>query len=325
MEDLRLKTQQGFRKSFQTGELAQGMAAQTKAKEIEEPQKTAQGKSGDSAPPPAAAAAAAPPPPPGIAAQAKATEMEDLRLKTAQGFRKTLQSGGLATGLAGCQAKAKEKRENLRLKAQQGFKKSLALGILGTLLAGCQAKVAAPAQAAELVRRGSKDISRGASKGSSRRSSKEIPSETVAEWREAFDIMDKSKTGKISVNDISQFLEQLGLGSDHQEAEAKDIIGSVTGGDPSKEVDFDSFCSMMRDWVGLSKAVPEDSIRAAFELVDADRDGLIGKEELLDLLQSVFGDMPQDEIDSMLAVANLPEGGKLDLAGFQKLILDDDG
>ena len=95
----------------------------------------------------------------------------------------------------------------------------------------------------------------------------DIPEDKVAEYKESFDMFDRNKKGKITINDITKIMKNFGypLSKD----EAKKMVSSVDStGDG--EVDFEEFVMLMEKHI---HNVSDDPVLLAFRDFDKNYDG----------------------------------------------------
>ncbi|KAJ2784375.1 hypothetical protein H4R18_001179 [Coemansia javaensis] len=88
------------------------------------------------------------------------------------------------------------------------------------------------------------------------------------EYREAFELFDKDKSGTITRDELASLLWSLGHSPSEQELQ--DMINEVDR-DGNGVIDFEEFVGMME----RTRAVAVEEIRRAFNCVDGDRDGII--------------------------------------------------
>ena len=85
----------------------------------------------------------------------------------------------------------------------------------------------------------------------------DIPEEKIAEYKEAFDMIDKDKKGTISVNDITKIMKNFGYPISRKEVE-KMVAEMDTSG--SGELDFEEFVTLMQKQTQYIDESDEDQV-----------------------------------------------------------------
>lgn len=122
---------------------------------------------------------------------------------------------------------------------------------------------------------------------------KEISDEYREELHEAFLMFDKNRDGSISVQELSQILQNLNQGATMDEinemikqvdVDGDGEIGTCLHTVNTKTVtDFDEFVQMMAN----AKCSTEEEMKQAFDVFDADGNGYIDKSELGEVLKQL--------------------------------------
>jgi calmodulin len=136
----------------------------------------------------------------------------------------------------------------------------------------------------------------------------DIPEEKIAEYKEAFDMFDKSHKGTISANDITKIMKNFGYPISKKEVEG--MIAEIdTSGDG--ELDFEEFVTLMQKHIQYIDESDEDAVLRAFKSFDKDHDGKITNYEFRYIL-SQLGDMFTDEeCDTLFKECDLDNDGIL--------------
>ena len=136
----------------------------------------------------------------------------------------------------------------------------------------------------------------------------DIPEEKIAEYKEAFDMIDKDKKGTISVNDITKIMKNFGYPISRKEVE-KMVAEMDTSG--SGELDFEEFVTLMQKQTQYIDESDEDQVLKAFKSFDKDHDGKITMYEFRYIL-SQLGDMfTEEECDTLFKECDLDNDGVL--------------
>eukprot|EP01126_Amoeba_proteus_P004036 TRINITY_DN11383_c0_g1_i1.p1 TRINITY_DN11383_c0_g1~~TRINITY_DN11383_c0_g1_i1.p1 ORF type:complete len:149 (-),score=35.69 TRINITY_DN11383_c0_g1_i1:188-634(-) len=132
--------------------------------------------------------------------------------------------------------------------------------------------------------------------------------------QEVFSMFDKDNSGAISTSEISQIMKTFNFTC--SEDDVNELIKRVDK-DSSGEVDFEEFLQMMAN----TRATMEEEIRSAFEVFDADGNGLINKDELRATLQLLGEEAGEELITNMMEFADSNKDGYIDYTEFMKVIV----
>ena len=133
----------------------------------------------------------------------------------------------------------------------------------------------------------------------------DIPEDKVAEYKESFDMFDRNKKGKITINDITKIMKNFGypLSKD----EAKKMVSSVdSSGDG--EVDFEEFVMLMEKHI---HNISDDPVLQAFRDFDKNDDGKITNYEFVG--GNKFSDK---EVDELFKECEIKDEGELEYENF---------
>jgi len=97
----------------------------------------------------------------------------------------------------------------------------------------------------------------------------------IADYKEAFDVIDKDSDGEISVKELKQCFNDLGLSA--KEPELKEMIAEAGGA-----LDFPAFLNMFAN--KLNGTDEESVMIEAFKLLDSTASGSLAKDELREML-----------------------------------------
>ena len=93
----------------------------------------------------------------------------------------------------------------------------------------------------------------------------DIPEDKLHEYKEAFDMFDKSKKGTISATDITKIMKNFGYPISRKEVEG--MIAEIdTSGDG--ELDFEEFVTLMQKTIEYIDETDEDLVLRAFKSFD---------------------------------------------------------
>jgi calmodulin len=143
-----------------------------------------------------------------------------------------------------------------------------------------------------------------------------VTPEQTAEFRAAFNKVDRDGDGRITTTEIGALMAQLG--QNPSDAELQDMINEVDI-DGNGTVDFDEFAYMMTRQMREGDTEPD--IIEAFRVFDKDNDGKITVAELTHIMKDLGETVPQEELDEMIAQADTDKDGIIDYAEFVHLML----
>ncbi len=139
----------------------------------------------------------------------------------------------------------------------------------------------------------------------------DIPEDKVAEYKESFDMFDRNKKGKITINDITKIMKNFGYPLSKEEA--KKMVASVdSSGDG--EVDFEEFVMLMEKHI---HNISDDPVLQAFRDFDKNYDGKITNYEFRYILTHVGDNKFSDkEVDELFKECDIKDEGELDYENF---------
>ena len=139
----------------------------------------------------------------------------------------------------------------------------------------------------------------------------DIPEDKIAEYKESFDMFDRNKKGKITINDITKIMKNFGypLSKD----EAKKMVSSVdSSGDG--EVDFEEFVMLMEKHI---HNISDDPVLQAFRDFDKNDDGKITNHEFRYILTHVGDNKFSDkDVDELFKECEIKDEGELEYENF---------
>lgn len=133
-----------------------------------------------------------------------------------------------------------------------------------------------------------------------------LPQKLMQEMKEAFTMIDQNRDGLIDVSDLKEMYSNLGLGP--SDKILQDMVKEAPG-----QLNFTMFLSLFSD--KLSGTDPEETLRQAFQMFDADNTGHIPEEYMKDLLQNMGDNFTADEIRQTWKEAPI-SAGKVDYNAF---------
>jgi calmodulin len=140
--------------------------------------------------------------------------------------------------------------------------------------------------------------------------------EKSREVKEAFDMFDRDKDGKININELSNVMKALGYNL--TEKEVSEIMGE-NDNDNDGKLKLEEVLFLVNN---RSKEIDtEDELIEAFRLFDKEGKGYIGTDEIKHLLLMLGESMSNEEIEEIITQADLDGDGKVSYQDFAKLML----
>ncbi|CAB4058702.1 CALM [Lepeophtheirus salmonis] len=138
-----------------------------------------------------------------------------------------------------------------------------------------------------------------------------LSEDLIADYMRAFMNCDHDKDGFINHKELTAVLRIIGLNP--TEAELQDMINEVDK-DGTGSLDFPEFLKIMGKKSYEEKA--EEQIREAFKVFDRDGNGFITKSELRVVMMNLGEKLSEDEIDTMIADADIDGDGTINYEEF---------
>ena len=142
--------------------------------------------------------------------------------------------------------------------------------------------------------------------------------EKMAILRETFGMFDKNADGEITVDELTKFFENMG--DKLNNGEIQDMINEVDI-EGNGSITFEGFKGLM-DRKFRDDDVEEEIIEA-FKKFDHDNNGLIGPEDVFNLLQSFGQDITINEAEEMIRNVDLDGDGFVNYQEFVKMLFTD--
>jgi len=109
------------------------------------------------------------------------------------------------------------------------------------------------------------------------------------------------------------------LGEQPNDEELEDMIRAVDlNGDG--EIDFEEFISLMRLRMDERQRDPEEDLRDAFNMFDADRSGFIDRDEVRALMKKLAQTLTEDEIDAIMEEVDTDGDGEISFQEFRAMM-----
>ena len=141
--------------------------------------------------------------------------------------------------------------------------------------------------------------------------------ENMQVYKEAFDLIDKNKDGEITLDELKKFFN--GLKENISDADLQDMINEADI-EGNGSITFDGFVSLL-DGKLRNDDVQEEIIET-FKKFDQDNNGLIGPEDIYNLLQSFNQDITISEAEEMIKNVDIDDDGLVNYKEFVKMIFE---
>ena len=140
--------------------------------------------------------------------------------------------------------------------------------------------------------------------------------EKSREVKEAFDMFDRDKDGKIDNKELTNVMKALGYNL--ADKEISEIVGEYDKEGDGK-LTYEELLNMINS---RSKEIDaEDELIEAFRIFDKEGKGYIGAEEIKHLLLMLGESMSAEEIEEIITQADIDGDGKVSYQDFAKLML----
>ncbi|KAL5009330.1 hypothetical protein ScPMuIL_014911 [Solemya velum] len=145
----------------------------------------------------------------------------------------------------------------------------------------------------------------------------QVSEETLKEWREAFDMFDQNKDGRITSSELGDVMRSLEQSP--SEEELRKMIEEVDR-DGNGTVEFDEFVLMMKRTAHkIAEESPENMMLGAFAVFDKDGNGLISRTELSVVMTNLGEKLSDEEIDDMIKEADMDGDGQINYKEFIRI------
>jgi len=137
-------------------------------------------------------------------------------------------------------------------------------------------------------------------------------SERLEELQESFEMLDRDHQDRISVDNLSEFLQMFGTYKTHDEVKSMlDRYDVFRHG----YLSFDEFCIMMGP-----ASVEGNEMHATFDALDLNHTGKLTASELKEVLVKIGGITSEEELRAMLHLADPSNSGVIDYNSFADMI-----
>eukprot|EP00090_Calanus_glacialis_P004756 TRINITY_DN13570_c0_g1_i1.p1 TRINITY_DN13570_c0_g1~~TRINITY_DN13570_c0_g1_i1.p1 ORF type:complete len:151 (-),score=70.88 TRINITY_DN13570_c0_g1_i1:190-642(-) len=143
----------------------------------------------------------------------------------------------------------------------------------------------------------------------------ELDPEELEEWRTIFNLFDVDGDESITCQELGVVLRSMGQNPSDQEL--KEMINEMDE-DGSGTVDFEEFVILMKK--KTADAEGNDDIEEAFRVFDTKNDGVICAEELMSVMVSLGNPRTEEEIKAMIAEEDKDGDGVITKEEFMQML-----
>ena len=136
------------------------------------------------------------------------------------------------------------------------------------------------------------------------------------EFKETFNLFDKSGEGLISTKELGTCMRSLG--QNPTGAELQDMVNEVDA-DGSGDINFDEFMHLMSRQ--MKDADSDEELRDAFNLFDRDGNQLISSSELRHFMTKLGEKLTEEEADDMFKEADIDGDGHINFEEFIRMMM----
>merc|ERR1712007_391471 len=138
-----------------------------------------------------------------------------------------------------------------------------------------------------------------------------LSADEVQEVKDAFDLFDTDSSGAVSVQELIEAMQSLGL--DQKNEAVFNMIKEIDT-DGSGELEFEEFLEMMT--ARLSDKTPRSEIERVFKLFDDDRTGEISLANLKRVANDLGEEVSNEELQEMVTRNDVDKDGSWTLDDF---------
>ncbi|XP_043195790.1 neo-calmodulin-like isoform X1 [Amphibalanus amphitrite] len=142
-----------------------------------------------------------------------------------------------------------------------------------------------------------------------------LTEEIVAEFKEAFMLLDRDEDGIINMSELGVVMKSLG-----QRPTATELRQMITTVDQEGmgQIEFNEFLQVMaRKMAGMAT---EEELKEAFKVFDKDKDGFLSVSELRRIMTSMGEKLTKAEVEDMISEADKNGDGRINYREFVQVL-----
>eukprot|EP00629_Pelagomonadales_sp_RCC1024_P019355 CAMPEP_0119279338 /NCGR_PEP_ID=MMETSP1329-20130426/20615_1 /TAXON_ID=114041 /ORGANISM="Genus nov. species nov., Strain RCC1024" /LENGTH=146 /DNA_ID=CAMNT_0007279875 /DNA_START=44 /DNA_END=481 /DNA_ORIENTATION=- len=135
---------------------------------------------------------------------------------------------------------------------------------------------------------------------------KKLTEREQQELREAFDLFDHEKSGKLNLHEMKVLMRALGF-----QVKKKDVVKMIHEIDPANEgfCDYGLYSQIMAE--RYAERDPEEEIMKAFQLFDHDGSGKISLKNMRHVARELGEDLADEELTAMIEEFDRDQDGEI--------------
>jgi len=144
----------------------------------------------------------------------------------------------------------------------------------------------------------------------------------TADFKEAFAIFDKEKTGLVSQTTLGVILRSLGQIPGNQDIESMYKEHAQGVGTEAEGIDVEGVLKAAARMVEKAEIEPpKESLKAAFEAFDKDNSGKLSAAEIRNMIVNCGERIDEDEVDEMMGDIDNSGDGMVDFKEFAEFVM----
>ncbi|XP_028804223.1 calmodulin-alpha-like isoform X1 [Neltuma alba] len=145
-----------------------------------------------------------------------------------------------------------------------------------------------------------------------------LTEDQVADFREAFSLIDRDSDGFITVDEMASIVQSLD-GNPTKE-EIREMITEVDI-DGNGSIDFEEFLTIMGRKMKFQQENLTEELKEAFKVFDRDEDGYISASELRHVMTNMGERLTDEEAEQMIKEADLDGDGLVSYEEFARMMM----
>jgi Ca2+-binding EF-hand superfamily protein len=141
-----------------------------------------------------------------------------------------------------------------------------------------------------------------------------LQSNDFKNMRETFNLIDKEKTGKLSLEQLMRAFDESGM------EKVKDKVSDIMNKMDYRKEGKINYTEFLAASINSHEVTKKSNLQFAFHYFDTDGTGFITSENLQEVFQREGRSIDIDEINKMLTDADLSKTGKISWEDFYKLM-----